>query len=119
MDIRLEAAFDVIKYQQTLINQRDLLEAWLNESLQYSNYGGTFKITPQLMVFVKLLVDNHYQASVIIDEYNTPILVENLQEFLETLLEIYATVTNEYYVKFQELRKKRNVKDLVGWGEES
>ena len=113
MDKRLEAAFDLVKYQETLRNQRDLLEEWAQERLRYAYNGGLFNINPELMNMIKLFLDNKRNSVILFDLNNIPIEITNLQSFLDVLLEIYFEVTNQYYVEYQQLRAKRTTMDLV------
>lgn len=119
MDQRLELAFDFVKYQNTLRNQLDLLHAWLDESLQYAENGGLFKITPELMTFVKVFVDDNRESAVLLDLHQRPIKISNLSKFLKDIIKIYFETMNQYHAEYQKLHKSRNIRDLVEWNGES
>jgi len=44
---------------------------------------------------------------------HTPISIENLKNFLETLIVIYQSSINEYYTKYSQLKNSRSVETLV------
>jgi hypothetical protein len=50
---------------------------------------------------------------VLIDDNDTPIEVEDINKFLDDILDIYFTTTYEYYDKFNEIKKNRTVEGLV------
>ena len=50
----------------------------------------------------------------ILDDNNIPLNVTDLKEFLTNILNVYGQATNEYLVKYADLRSKRRVGDLVG-----
>lgn len=114
MDKRLEAAFDLVNYQETLRNQRDLLEQWVFEKLQYAHNGGLFVISPELISFVNLLITNKRTHAIVLDTNNTPINILDLKEFLDIIVGKYIEVTNQYYADYQKLREKRTTMEVVG-----
>ena len=54
MDERIEKAFNVANYMATLSNQRRIILEEFEQKLVYYVNGGTFKITPELISFVKM-----------------------------------------------------------------
>ena len=114
MDKRLADAFDFVKYQNSLRIQRDLLENWLAEKLQYAYNGGIFEINTNLIASVKLFLDLRPNSKIVLlDKNNTPIRIDNLSKFLEDIMEIYFEVTNEYYFEYQKLKERRATKAVT------
>ena len=114
MDEKLEKAFEIANYIATLSNQRRILLEEFNQKLIFYKNGGTFKINRELINFTKNLVDlGHTEDIVFLDDNNQPVVVSDVQEFLDTLLSVYFEAVNEYYTKFLDIKKKRNVKDLI------
>jgi hypothetical protein len=67
--------------------------------------GGLFKITPELIAFVKTWpVDELY----IEDTYQTPIAVDR-QIFLVTAQQHYQTVMNRWHNEYEQLKKIRKI----------
>jgi hypothetical protein len=114
MDPIVQKAFDVANYMTTLSNQKHILkEEFLQNLIHYQN-GGTFTVTRDLINFVKTLTDLGYDEDmVLIDDNHTPISIENLKNFLETLIVIYQSSINEYYTKYSQLKNSRSVETLV------
>jgi hypothetical protein len=58
-----------------------------NQKLVYYVNGGTFKISPELISFTKSLIDLGYVEDVpFVDANNFPVLINNVQEFFDTIL---------------------------------
>lgn len=114
MDERIEKAFQVANYMATLSNQRRIiLEEFNQRTIHYVN-GGTFKITPELISFTKTVLDiGHTEDVAFVDSNNFPVIVEDVQEFFDTIIAVYFQAVNEYATKFAEIKSKRNVKDIV------
>lgn len=113
MDERLEKALEFSNYMVTLNNQRRIIhEQFLENCVHYLN-GGKFSVNRELITFCQLLVNTDQQSSVLIDDNQTPIEVEDLQKFLEDVLDIYFTTSYEYLDKYNKLKKNRTVNGLV------
>lgn len=89
------------------------MKARVQTLLSYSTNGGTFAISHELISFVKLLVDREMDGAVLLDIYNNPIQIENLDNFLEELISRYFEATNEYYADYSKLKKSRKVHKLI------
>ena len=113
MDKRLEKALDFSNYMITLNNQRNLLhEKFLENCVHYRN-GGKFNVTQELINFCHMMVNTGQESIVLIDDNNSPIQIEDLDDFLENITAIYFKNTNEYLVKFNEIKQKRSVEGLL------
>ena len=115
MDERIEKAFEVANLMATLSNQRRIiLEEFEQKLILYKN-GGTFKVNPDLINFVKITLDlGHTENVPFIDSNNLPVVVDNVQDFFDSLVSVYYESLNEYSIKFSEIKSKRRVKDIVG-----
>lgn len=86
------------------INKRILREK-IQTDLHMTHNGGMFKITPELIAFVKTWpVDELY----IEDVYGNPIAVDR-QTFLVTAQQHYQTVMNRWHQEYEELKKIRKI----------
>tara|TARA_Y200000002_G_scaffold376474_1_gene380378 strand:+ start:2277 stop:2624 length:348 start_codon:yes stop_codon:yes gene_type:complete len=113
MDKRLEKALDFSNYMVTLNNQRNLLhEKFLENCVHYIN-GGKFNVTKELINFCHMMVSTDQESIVLIDDNNSPIQIEDLEGFLEDIIALYFKNTNEYLVKFNEIKQKRSVEGLL------
>lgn len=113
MDERLEKALDFSNFMTTLNNQRRIIhEQFLENCVHYLN-GGKFSVNRDLINFCHTLLQNHQTGAIFIDDNDTPVEVEDLQQFLDDILNIYFTTSYEYFDKYNEIRKNRTVKGLV------
>ena len=86
------------------INKRILREK-IQTDLHMTHNGGMFKITPELLAFVKTWpVDELYLE----DVYENPIKVDR-QIFLVTAQQHYQTVMNTWHQQHEELKTKRRI----------
>ena len=114
MDERIEKAFEVANYMATLSNQRRVILEEYNQKLVYYIGGATFKVDYNLINFAKNLIDlGHIEDVAFVDANNQPVIIKDVQDFLDNLLSVYFEAVNEYQTKFADIKKKRNVKDLV------
>jgi hypothetical protein len=110
----LEQAFNIANYMTTLAGQKQIIKEEFYQNLLYYYNGGVFKVTPELISFVKTLVDfNKDNSSVLVDSNELPIRISDLQEFLKNILSTYYSSVNEYYTKYEQLRKSRSVETLT------
>ena len=114
MDERLEKAFQTANYMATLGNLRKTALEEYNQSLIYYFQGSSFTVSRELIVFVHTLTELGNTESIILDDNNIPLNVTDLKEFLTNILNLYGQATNEYLIKYADLRSKRRVGDLVG-----
>jgi hypothetical protein len=85
-------------------NKRILREK-IQTDLHMTHNGGMFKITPELLAFVKTWpVDELY----IEDVYENPIAVDR-QTFLVTAQQHYQTVMNTWHQQYEDLKKIRKI----------
>jgi hypothetical protein len=114
MDERIEKAFAVANYAATLSNQRRIISEEYNQKLVYYSNGATFKVSPDLIAFIKTVLDLGHTSDIpFLDANNFPVVIENVQEFLDNIVSVYFEALNEYTVKYSEIKKKRKIADIV------
>jgi hypothetical protein len=85
-------------------NKRTLREK-IQTDLHMTHNGGLFKITPELLAFVKTWsIDELYLE----DVYENPIKIDR-QVFLVTAQQHYQTVMNEWHQQHEYLKKQRRI----------
>ena len=85
-------------------NKRTLREK-VQTDLHFTHNGGLFKVTPELLAFVKTWpVDEMYLE----DVYENPIKIDR-QVFLVTAQQHYQTVMNTWHQQYEELKTKRRI----------
>lgn len=114
MDERIEKAFAVANYMATLSNQRRIILEEFNQKTVYYQNGGTFKASPDLINFIKNVLDlGHTHDVPFIDSNNFPVVISNVQEFFDNVVSVYFEALNEYSAKFAEIKSKRKIEDIV------
>ena len=113
MDDRLKKALDFSNFMISLNNQKRLIvEQYQNDLIYYYN-GGQFTATQQLISFCKILIDLNQTEALLIDDSGTPVEVENIQVFLESIVDVYFKASNKYLTEFVKLKKNRTVPGIV------
>ena len=114
MDERIEKAFAVANYISTLSNQRRIILEEYNQKLVYYINGATFKVSPELINFTKTVLDlGHNEDVPFIDANSSPVIISDVKKFLEDITSVYFETTNEYASKYNEIRSKRKISDIV------
>jgi len=114
MDERIEKAFAVANYMATLSNQRRLILEEFQQKLLYYQNGGTFKVSPELINFVKTAIDlGHVQDIPFLDANGWPVMIDDVPKFFEEIVSTYFEAVNDYSAKFTDIKSKRKIKDLV------
>ena len=114
MDEKIQKAFSVANYMATLSNQKRILLEEYNQKLVYYTNGATFRVSEELIAFTKLVIDLGYTSDVpFVDSNNLPIVINDVQDFLDNLVSVYFEAVNEYSVKYTEIKSKRKVEDIV------
>lgn len=118
MDERLEKALNFSNYMVTLNNQKRLIREKYEEDLLYFANGSQFTVSRELITFVNLMVEKEQDTLVITDDNGIPSRIENVVEFYENILDVYFSASNEYYAKYEALKKNRSVEKLVEYDKE-
>ena len=113
MDEALEKALDFSNFTSTLNSQKRILhEKYLDELVMYSN-NGRFIISKEILNFCFMLVSTNINKTVLIDDNQTPIEINDVEEFMLKATQHYTDVTNTYLQEYKILSTKRNVEGLV------
>jgi len=113
MDERLKKALEFSNYMVTLNNQKRMLTEKYYQSLIHYYKGGQFSVNQGLISFCQTLSNNDQDEVVLIDDNNTPILIDNLENFMTDILDVYFTSSNEYLNEFNKLKTSRTVEKLI------
>ena len=114
MDEKIEKAFEVVNYMATLSNQRRLLAEEIDQKLIYYINGSTFKISPTLINFAKLMIDlKRTSDAIFIDDNNNPVIVEDVKKIFDSITKQYFEVTEAYSTRFLAIKSKRKISDLI------
>lgn len=114
LDERLEQALQTSNYRITLAAQMDLARLKLKEQLTVSLNGGTFYVTPNLITFIHMHVQDDAKSVVLLDTHENPVEIVDLEAFLELMKDTYHEAHNDYLVESKRIRKARTTKVVVG-----
>jgi hypothetical protein len=113
VDERLEKAFQTANYMTALNNQRKVIFEEFQQSLIYYFQGASFTIDKSLITFINTLLSQNITTSIVLDDNAIPVEISDLNSFLDEILSIYASSTNEYLLKYNQIKTKRRVSDLM------
>ncbi len=109
----IEKAYDFINFRTTIVNQKHLLLAQVEERLTCYLNGGVFRAEPCFIAFIGDIIDSGYESAPILDVNNNPILIEDLVEFKNTLLSSYTEVVYDYWQDWENIRVERDLKKIA------
>jgi hypothetical protein len=114
VDERLAKALEFSNYMITLNNQKRLLKEKYHEDLLYFKNGCQFTVTKELITFVGMLISNGNDSNVIlVDDNDIPTNIDDLNSFYDDILDVYFSASNEYHIKYNDLKSKRSVEKLI------
>lgn len=114
VDERLAKALEASNYRLTLNIQRENSKLKLKNHLVYSQNGGIFKITQDFISFVFALSQSK-KSAVILDSNENPVKIDDLEDFYESILDIYQEGMNDYLIEYEKFKKLRTTAKVVTW----
>lgn len=113
MDERLEKALEISNYMLTFQNQKRLLKEQYKENLIYYVNGGQFTITTQLISFCQSLLLMQQTETILIDDNEMPVEIEDLSKFTNDLYSKYFESSNRYLIEYNKLKNNRSVESIM------
>lgn len=114
MNQNVEKAFEISNLMVTVANQKRVLKEEYEQSLYYFENGGTFRADNNTIAYVKILKDlTKEKRLVLVDTNSMPVEILDIDKFLENLLDKHFQANNAYFAKFDELKKSRNIKNIL------
>jgi hypothetical protein len=110
MDERLSKALEFSNFRVSLFNKKENIRLKMDTMLSYATNGGLFKSTPELISFIKIIIDSGKDEIVLVDVNGNPIEITDIPKFYNELMSRYFQATNFYYVEYEKIRKARSVK---------
>ena len=113
MDQRLQKALEFSNFMISLDNQtRNLQNKFYQDTIFYYN-GGQFKITQELISFCKTMIDYNQTSLVIVDDNDLPVQIENLNKFVNDIINVYVESSKSFLNDYNILRKERSVEFII------
>jgi hypothetical protein len=113
MDERLTAALEFSKYMITLNNRKRVLKEQYQDNKIYYFNGGQFTVTTQLVSFCQSLLSLEQESTVLVDDNDIPVEIEDLSKFSRDIVNVYVTATNKYMTEYNKLKQSRTVEGIV------
>lgn len=113
MDVKLEKALEFSNYMVTLNNQKRLIHEQYQQDLVHYYNGGQFSVTQELLSFCQSLLSLEQEDAVLVDDNKQPIFIEELSNFTNDILNVYATASNTYLTEYDKIRKNRSVEGIL------
>jgi hypothetical protein len=113
MDERLEKALDFSNYMITLENQKRILKEQYQDNIIFYFSGGRFTVTQQLLSFCQSLKQLNQNNTILIDDNDIPIEVEDLEKFTSDIVNVYWKAANTYLVAYNKLRSNRSIEGII------
>ena len=117
MDTRLNEALEFTDFSVAFADRKRLLKQKFQTATIHYHNGGKFTITRELLNFVDNMVNKDIDyaktSSILIDDADNPIEIENIKSFAETINDMYFKALNEYHTELQKARKERDAKGLL------
>lgn len=111
MDQILEKVFSSSKTLDTIKIEKDSLRNKLERDLVLNFNGGSFIVDHSLIAFLKQELES--SDLIILDKNNIPIKINDVMDFYIDVRSCYFEAVTEYYEKYEELKKRRKVIDIM------
>lgn len=101
-----------------MFNRKEDLKIRMNNMLTYAQNGGVFKITPEFISWVRLIMESGKARVVLIDNNGNPIEISNISEFYDTIVGQYWEAVNVYHAEYVKLKSARSVKHVYEFNDD-
>ena len=85
------------------------------QTVHYAKKVYFLQMHPTISFYSKTLIDCDKKESIIIDQKENPVLVEDPKDFMDTLVSAYSESMNEYKVQSDKLKKFNEHQSLMDW----
>jgi len=104
----MEDRLSAVNQMENFNNQLQLLKDKFVDSNILFYQGHQFTVTGNLLSLCKSYIDLHRTKDVVLlDDYQTPVLVNDLEEYNSAAWHTYQTNLNQYYTEYQTLIKNK------------
>jgi hypothetical protein len=112
MTDNLQTALEFSNKMLSLKIQKQFLKEKFDADITFGYNGGLFKITPDLLMFIKYLLDHDKTHNVTMIDFNgNPIVISDLSYFHSLTQDKYFSALGFYQAGYTDLKnKRRNIK---------
>jgi hypothetical protein len=113
MDEKLEKALEFSNYQKTLQLQKENLKLRLEHMLIVKIGNNVFTCSIELINFMHTSLYYAKESIIILDVYGNPVKITQLRDCLDLFIAVYNKAYEEYYEKYESLKKARNIEKVI------
>ena len=113
MEDALTKALEFANFSATLNTQKTILKNQYKDNCTLYFKGGKFTVSMTLFSFVSDLLSHNVESTVIVDDNDTPIEIDNVQEFFDLVKNKYVTASNIYLSEYKKLTSQRSIEGLI------
>ena len=101
------------KYNLSINAQVAILKNKFTQATTVAVNGGQFHITEARLMFNSYILSSGNTTTVLIDDNNTPIRIDDLPALQQSWQWSWNSATNEFLAEYTKLRKARRVEQLI------
>ena len=113
MDARLSKALDFSNFLETQNNQKQIFLKQFKENCVFYVNGHKFTASQQLISFLNSLTVLDEESIVILDDNNTPLVITDLDEFINQAIGTYLVASRKYAYDYHDIETNRSVEGLT------
>jgi hypothetical protein len=111
---KIEKAFEISKVAVSIANQKRIFQEEYDLNLFYFENNGVFKATKELISYVKTIKDlSQDTAIVLLDDNNTPIRIENIETFLNAIVDKHMQANNRFFFQYENLKTVETIESIL------
>lgn len=108
MESKITNIMDFADRLSVIENQKEILTRQFEENCMTYQDGHQITINPVLIATCKSYIDMGRTQNVsLLDDFNLPVIIENLETFLTDIADQYQQALHQYQIKYSELVKQR------------
>lgn len=94
-------------------NQVRLAEMRFQNSCVMGFKGHEFRITPELLGYLQIRVNANTESALITDFNNLPVMIDDIELFMDIASDQYHSALNAYYDEYSRLRSSRKAEKML------
>lgn len=113
MDERLEKALEFSNFLETQNNQKRIFLKQYKDNLIHYAFGHKFTVSTQLINLLSVLLETDQEQIVILDDNETPVIIDNPKEFMKEIVGVYIFASRKYAKDYADIKENRSVEGLI------
>ena len=114
---QLQTLISTAKLNQSIQEQRSIERHKFRQSTIVAHNGGMFSITPELLLHLRFIVadlsPDDVASTIIIDDNNIPVRVDDCNKLLTEWTGIWRKATNQYAAEYAKIKAIRTISGIT------